>query len=148
MKKNTDFFCLLLTFFAALLALLAGCAPIGLTKPNQVYQGPYPAKFYELREKNQLLAKELGKLPELQDGISEAEASVLEDIADIYNEDPTVFDKAFEKMYKVGIPEVRKYCSPLQALFWVAQQNIEKLKQQLEYYDTKTLIGMAWNTYD
>jgi len=28
-----------------------------------------------------------------------------------------------DKMYQVGIPEVRKYCSPLQALFWLACEN-------------------------
>lgn len=130
------------------LTIFAGCSLFGPTKPNKPYPGPYPVGFQELFQKNPLLAQELGKLPELQDGISEAEASVLEDIVDIYNEDSAVFDKAFEKMYKVGIPEVRKYCSPLQALFWLVQQNIEKLKQQLGCYDTKTLIRMAWNTYD
>ena len=48
-------------------AVFFGCAA---SKPNTPYPGPYPSGFNEVASKNQLLAEELGKIPELQDGIS------------------------------------------------------------------------------
>ena len=132
-----------LTAFSLLMAF-SGCALVR-TKPNPVYEGPYPEKFSELAQKNPLLAKELGKLPELQNGISEGEATTIKKMVSLYNESPDVFDKAFRKMYTVGKPEVRKYCSPLQALYWLVEDNTLTLKNNpLTDYSLKKLIAMAW----
>jgi len=108
-------------FISLALACLCRCASFGPTSPNPVYQGPYPPKHYELLHKNPPLAQELGKLPEIQDGISDSEASGLEQLFDLYDKEPERFDAAFEQMYAVGKPEVRKFCTPLQALFWLAE---------------------------
>jgi hypothetical protein len=127
----------------ALAILIAGCATP--TKPNPVYKGPLPDKFSSLEQKNPLLAKELCKLPELQDGVSPAELSVLEEIVELYNRNPSAFDETFKKMYQVGLPEVRKYCSPLQALFWLAED--EKLSKKniiLRDYGITVLLNQAW----
>ena len=59
------------------IAGLIGCTS---TKPNTPYPGPYPSGFNELAQKNSLLAHELSKLPEFQDGISDTEASAVEKI--------------------------------------------------------------------
>jgi hypothetical protein len=114
-----------------IVSFLSGCTSFGPTKPNLVYQGPYPGKYYELAQKNPLLAQELGKLPEIQDGISSNEAVALEKLAKLYNKDQAAFDIAFAKMYQVGIPAVRKYCSALQALFWLLEKK--------QYENTKIL---------
>jgi hypothetical protein len=99
----------------------------------------------ELSLKNHLLAKELGKLPELQDGISESETSSLEDIVDIYSEIPKEFNDAFGKMYQVGKPEVRKYCSPLQALFWLVESDrTYDARGILKHYSLDDLLHTAW----
>jgi len=55
--------------------MAAGCTTA--TKPNAAYTGVYPKAFNELSIKNPLLAQELGKLPEIQDGISETDATAL-----------------------------------------------------------------------
>jgi hypothetical protein len=124
---------------------LSSCASFGPTKPNPVFQGPYPAKYYELAEKNPLLAQELGKLPELQDGIFDSEASALEKIVELYNADPSGFTDAFEQMYQVGKPEVRKYCSPLQALFWLVESDRrDDAKGILKHYSLEELLRTAW----
>lgn len=115
----THFFFSIAIIFLCL--YFSACASFGPTKPNQSFEGPYPSSYYELAEKNSLFAQELGRLPELQDGISPHEASALEQIGVLYNNDPDVFDNAFKKMYEVGNPKTRKYCSPLQALFWLAE---------------------------
>lgn len=112
---------------------LSGCA----SKPNiSILDEDYePAKANEkspnflrtkgllfgISKKNTLLAKELGKLPEMHNEIAPEKVSALEQIVDLYNADPAVFNNAFEQMYKVGKPDVRRYCSPLQALFWLIE---------------------------
>jgi len=98
-----------------------------------------------IQKKSPLLEQELLKLPEIQDGISEPESEALEKLVDIYNENPETFDKVFEQMYQVGIPEIRKYCSPLQALFWIAKSGeLGRDKNPLHNYSLSKLIGNAW----
>ena len=126
----------------AVIAYLSGCVT---TRPNTPYEGPYPPIFNELSAKNPLLANELGKLPEIQDGISSEEARVLERILELYNEKPDKFNKAFEQMNKVGIPEVRKYCSPLQTLFWMIEDGqLDEAKDILKDYSLNKLLSTAW----
>ena len=132
-----------LTAFSLLVAF-SGCALVH-TKPNPVYKGNYPEKFSELAQKNPLLAEELGKLPELQDGISEGEATTIKKIVSLYNESPDVFCKAFRQMYKVGKPEVRKYCSPMQALYWLVEDSKLTLQDNpITDYSLEKLIALAW----
>lgn len=99
----------------------------------------------DLSEKNTILAMELGKLPEFQDGVTSEELVGLENILGLYNATPTSFDKAFQEMYSIGIPEIRKYCSPLQALFWLSEDGtIQKEKKLLVDYSLQKLLDKAW----
>ena len=104
-------------FFIAFTIAITGCTTT--TKPNTPAQFNMPV-LDNLAEKNPLLVEELKKLPEIKEGISSSDRAALTNLAEIYNQAPEVFDKAFEQMYQVGIPEVRKYCSPLQAVYWLA----------------------------
>lgn len=140
-KYNT-----LLKLAAAFLlcSILEGCSLP--TKPNEPYSGPYPSGFNELSNKNPLIAKELAKLPELQDGISEEEATSLDNLVKLYDANPDKFEKAFEQMYKLGIPEVRKYCAPLQAVFWLSEDGKhEEIKKIVFSYSLENLLEKAWN---
>ena len=48
-------------------------------------------------------------------------------------------------MYQVGIPEVRKYCSPLQALFWLAEDGkFVILSSVIVNYSFENLFSHAW----
>lgn len=125
----------------------SGCASFGPTKPNIPFSGNlYPSVLNELAQMNPLLVQELGKLPELQDGVSEEEASSLENLARLYNSEKDSFNKTFEKMYQVGKPEVRKYNSPLQALFWLVEDNkLEVSKRILNTYYLDDLLENAWD---
>lgn len=130
-----------LSIISALLLFSIGCA----TKPNPLYRGPLPDKFNTIAQRNPLLAKELRKLPEFQDGISEKEAAALEEWIEFYDSNPSAFDKAFKKMYQVGLPDVRKYNSPLQALFWLIEDG--KLSEEsapLGDYSLEKLLKEAW----
>jgi len=122
-SKGTSISILIIIFFPVF--FLISCTHLELTKPNIPFAGnTYPTVLNELANTNSLLADELGKLPELQDGVSPSEETALKKMFEIYNDNQQAFNKAFEEMYKVGKPEIRKYCSPLQALFWLAQDDM------------------------
>jgi hypothetical protein len=124
-------------------SVLGGCLSLGSTKPNDPFAGPYPDTLNQLSDEKPLLAEEIGKLPEIQDGISGSEAKALEQICDCYEKAPESFDAAFKQMYQTGIPNVRKYCSPLQAVFWLAEN--DGLSQGLlDNYNLRELLDRAW----
>lgn len=87
----------------------------------------------------------MGKLPEVQDGISQDEKAALEIIIKLYNDNSERFDATFEQMYQVGIPEVRKYCTPLQALYWMIEDGkTEDAKYFIANYKLERLLEKAW----
>jgi len=126
-------------------SIISACSPIITTKPNAQFTGPYPTKFNMLAVSNPLLAKEIGKLPELQDGISESDVQALERLCALYSKDPESFDSTFREMYQIGKPEVRKYCSPLQALYWLCMDGEDGAVQNiLKEYDLEKFMDTAW----
>ena len=121
-----------------------GCATP--TKPNIPFSGPIQ-ELDKIERRNVLLATELRKLPEIQDGISSAEAVALEKLVEFHDSDPAAFDRAFEQMYQVGKPDVRKYCSPLQTLFWLVEdRNTNLCNQVINEYDLRILLRGGWIT--
>jgi hypothetical protein len=55
------------------------------------------------------------------------------------------FPEAFEKMLKTGLPDHRKYCTPLQAVYWLLEdKREERVNQILADYDLKKLLSYAW----
>ena len=125
--------------------VIVGCTSLGPTKPNEPFPGPYSFGFNALAEQNRLLSEELAKLPELQDGISEEEETAMDILAEQYNVNPDKFDFMFKQMYNVGIPGVRKYCSPLQALFWMAEEGLlHTINDLIRNYSLEKLLSKAW----
>ena len=127
-----------------LCSIVGGCTSLGPTKPNESFHGSYTDSFKEIIESNALLAKEIGKLPDIQDGISSDEMIALKRFDRIYNENPIHFDEYFDKMYQIGLPEVRKYSSPLQALFWLLQKNPELAYRRIKEKEINWLLSSAW----
>ena len=61
-----------------LFVFFTNCASFGSTKSNIPFKGnTSPSVLNDLAQKNPLLMQELGKLPELQDGISTEEVKAL-----------------------------------------------------------------------
>lgn len=104
--------------------------------------------FEELYKRNPKLAIELGKIPEFQDVVSTEEAEALRNILVLYDIDPGIFNKAFHKMYEVGKPEVRKFCSPLQALFWLAEEDkFSRGNNPLAGYKLELFLMSIWSGF-
>jgi hypothetical protein len=128
-----------------LVSAVAACTSMHSTKPNDPFVGPFPDKFNQLSYSNPELAKEIAKLPELQDGISDAESNSIEKLCDLYAEDSDSFDKVFDQMNKIGKPEVRKYNSLLQALYWLFEDGQSgEAKVVINDYDWRDLLDRAW----
>lgn len=70
---------------------------------------------------NTHLADELKKLPELNTPNRPSACFALGHLLDIYKFAPDRFDHMLDGMRATGLPEYRPYCSPLQAFFWLLQ---------------------------
>lgn len=126
-----------------MLFVLLSFACTATTQPNTPHPEPFPAVCSELTSKNPLLAQELAKIPEIQDGISNADATALSRMCLFHNQNEQDFNSAFERMYDVGCPGVRKFCTPLQALYWMALD--DKLEQvDISKYTLVGLLNEAW----
>lgn len=75
----------------------------------------------ELDHLNPDLAAEVIKLPEIGKFRTHSSSIALGNLLKIYQLSPLGFDRMFEAMNEIGILEHRKYCTPLQALFWLIQ---------------------------
>ncbi|MFZ5569524.1 MAG: hypothetical protein ACOZF0_03910 [Thermodesulfobacteriota bacterium] len=80
----------------------------------------------QIDRSNHLLAEELAKLPELRNLESDATRQALDNLFRMYQLSPDRFDHMLDQMQTVGLPAFREYCSPLQAFFWLLQD--EKLE--------------------
>ena len=90
--------------------------------------------FIKLYQENPELAEELGKIPDFADNnISDKDLEALVNITNYYFEskNPKI-EEAVEQMLDVGIKGKRTYCSPLEALKWVAEKY--KFKKGSESY--------------
>ena len=70
---------------------------------------------------NHHLAEEVMKIPEIMKFRTCSCRLALSNLLKIYRLAPHGFDRMFEAMNEIGMPEHRKYCAPLQALFWLIQ---------------------------
>jgi len=144
MKRTVLRLLLWMNLLFVVIAYLSGCAT---TKPNTPFAGPYPQCFNELSAKNPLLANELAKLPELQDGVTVQEEKALDTLVGLFAQNPKVFNNAFKQMYRVGIPDVRKYCTPLQALFWLAEdKKYVTMEEIIQNYKLDNLLRVSWQS--
>lgn len=76
------------------------------------------ARLYRL---NRRLTDEVAKLPELREASTDSSRLALNNLLTIYRFAPEAFDRVFDAMNAVGLPAHRVYCAPLQALFWLIQ---------------------------
>lgn len=115
------------------------------SNPTTNYKQAATALVSQISIHNPLLALELGKLPEFQDGVSEQETKALEEMVNLYQQMPQKFDDAFKQMYNLGKPDVRKYNSALQAMFWIFEDGKSfEAKEVVQNYSLENLLDKAW----
>lgn len=87
------------------------------------------------------LYHELLKLPDLEE-IDDRDREAIEDIA--YLALKPEYKEAFESMLDEGIKEKRKYCTPLEALLWIAYDRELTGYTPLRGYSLDELLWEAW----
>ena len=70
---------------------------------------------------NRRLADEVAKLPEIRKFRTFSSCLALSNLLKIYQFASGGFDHLFESVDEIGMPLHRNYCAPLQALFWLIQ---------------------------
>jgi len=151
MRLKAGWFVLLLSCL-----IVVGCSArpnAGLLDPKyQPQESPSSNKEFaaidileKIRSHNDLLAKELGKLPELIDGITDDDLYALKNFMQFYMKNRKICDEVFLKIYAVGKPAHRRYCSPLQAIFWLAEEDeFTEEDNPFSEYTLPSLLDKAW----
>jgi hypothetical protein len=149
-------------FIVCILLVLSSCSVVSSPKASGIAEKNSPPSenrekedilearkiLAEIKEKNSLLGLELAKLPELKNNISIKEVESLKNILTLYEIDQLAFNIAFDKMYKEGIPEIRKFCTPLQAFFWLSGKvQFSKQNNPLLNYDLESFLNKAWGVH-
>ena len=80
---------------------------------------------------NPRLADEVKKLPEIRKFRTHSSSLALSNLIEIYQFAPDVFNRKFKAMDEIGIPAHRKYCSGLQAFFWLIQDEKMRISGKL-----------------
>jgi len=111
-----------------------------LKEPDNYIQQLFDNYISEIDKINPELAMELLKLPDFETvDIKDIEA--LEDI--LYSAKESEYKKFFEDCMNEGIEDKRIYCSPLEALLWIAYDN-ELDHWDLSIYSPESLTRSAW----
>lgn len=129
-------------------ALACSVAP---TKPNvsALYQvsslsAGVQLQFQRLHALDSTLAIEVGKLPEFQGKVADKQTLALTWFTDLI-QNATPEEKAnLAKLLKVGKPEVRCYCTPLQAVFWLFEKDEYSAETNPLQLSLRELLDKAW----
>ncbi len=117
-----------------------------------VQQEPYGRKLYcckkilmELSSRNRFLSAEIGKIPELQKGITPKDVAALKEICRLYHNHHDRFDRIYIQMHLVGNPGKRRYNTPLQAFYWLVKDGyLIEAENLIKDYSLTSLLRYAW----
>jgi len=100
--------------------------------------------FRQLYQKNQQLAVELGRIPEFADSnVSQEDLEGLKNLVRYYlKSEDDLLELRFKQFMNVGKKKYRKFCTPLQAIFWLAKKGKPVINTSLG-----VLLKRAWGNY-
>jgi len=111
-------------------------------------QEPFPKAAETLFEKLYTLdppvALEVGRLPEFQDKVGEKQVLALARFTDIISNASPKQKTNLIELLKTGKPEIRRYCAPLQAIFWLLEKDESLLTPNPLHYPLKDILLYAW----
>jgi len=153
-----------------IVSLIIGCA-VAPSKPNistlyripalKAQLQPLPAKsqpsakeplpeevqtlFQQLYTLNPALALEIGRLPEFQGKVGKRQVVAMRRFVDLI-ENAKADEKAnLSMLLKEGKPDFRRYCVPLQAVFWLLEKEKCLLKPNPLQYSLIDILIYAWD---
>ena len=128
-------------------ALKAQLQPLP-AKSQQLTQDPFPVEaqklFQRLYTLAPALALEVGKLPEFQGKVGERQIRALTRFTELIANATTEEKANLAMLLKVGKPEIRRYCAPLQAIYWLLEEDKCLLRNPLQY-SLRDILSYAWD---
>jgi hypothetical protein len=94
--------------------------------------------FLQLHSLNPGLALEVGKLPEFQNEVGKKQILALSRFTKFINDAVAKGKSNVDELLKVGKPEVRSYCTPLQTIFWLLEKN--------EFNPNASFLNLNWQS--
>ncbi|MDI6763656.1 MAG: transglutaminase-like domain-containing protein [Thermodesulfobacteriota bacterium] len=132
---------ILLVIIIPLFLSVLNCASVNETQKSDKFPEIKQARFKEEADKelshlfkvNPVLTEELRKLPELKRGLDEKGLLALNRIVKFYTQSSNSEEvkQIFDRILSIGKKERRKFSAPLQALFWLAEENEIPLGENL-----------------
>jgi len=117
------------------------------SKSQTQYEMPLSAQtlFVQVHNIDNVLAMEIGKLPEFQGQITDLQVRSLGRFLDLLIASSPQEKSNLKKLLEVGKPNYRRYCSPLQSIFWLLEKEDYNQKENPFSYPLKTLLKKSWN---
>ena len=109
--------------------------------PHFVLSNETAILFRELYAIDQVLALEVGRLPEFEEKISQESFVALERFVRLVQKAGPLERENIAKLLEEGKPEVRKYCAPLQALLWILERENDEGVLRLPLLE---ILDRAW----
>lgn len=101
--------------------------------------------FIKLYELDPVVAVEIGRLPEYQYNIGDIQEIALRRFIDLLGKSSPDELNNLKELLKIGKPEFRRYCSPLQAIIWLLEKDEYDSMENPLKYDLNTLLKKSWN---
>jgi hypothetical protein len=101
--------------------------------------------FLQLGSMDPNLALEVGRLPEFQEKTGESQILALSRFINLLSNASEMEKANLAKFLEIGRPNVRKYCTPLQAIFWILEKKVD---QNILSYSLVELLDKAWDFAD
>ncbi len=102
---------------------LPGKTPSSIQEPLPV---PVQVQFQRLYERDPNVALEVGRLPEFQGEIGDRQIVALNRFTELFLNATSEEKKNLTEILEEGLPGVRRYCAPLQAVFWLLEKETYK----------------------
>lgn len=109
---------------------------------KEPFPEPVQIAFQRLYALNQNLAVEIGRLPEFQDEVEKNELLSLNRFTELIENITPEQEANLDLLLKVGLPEYRRCCTPLQAIMWLLEKKLDK---QLLQYSLYELLDQSWD---
>ena len=131
-------------------ALKAQLRPLP-AKSQQLTQYPFPIEAQKLFQKlytlDPALALEVGKLPGFQGKVGEIQIRALTRFTELIANATPEEKVNLAMLLEVGKPNIRRYCAPLQALYWLLEEDECLMKNPLQC-SIIDILTYAWDFTD
>jgi hypothetical protein len=127
-----------------IIVFLAGYGQTKLVRPKDITEQS-PAIQGLLSQLSPNLAYEVNKLPDFQQSAGERQTQALKRFVYLTNNITESEKSNLSFLLEVGIPESRKYCTPLQAIFWLLEKKDYQPGSSPLGYPLIDLLYKAWD---